>query len=209
MRMNRLPLMLGLLAAAGLACISNAHAANPERERAALRRLQQAQQQLVQEKAQLETQKNSLQQENQTMSTEMAKLKDDVRDKERVQAANGALTSQLAKSRELGASLRGDLEHTRTALAEMEQKAKALEAESAARKTRIEACEGLNDKLYGVGQELLGKYQHKGVWSSLAQSEPIFRLKRVELENLMQDYQDKLEAGRVRVATGTEAEGHR
>jgi len=54
------------------------------------------------------------------------------------------------------------------------------------------ACEDKNGKLYTYGQEILDRYQHKGVWAALRQQEPVFGLRRVEIENVVQEYQLKM-----------------
>jgi chromosome segregation ATPase len=53
-------------------------------------------------------------------------------------------------------------------------------------------CETKNVKLIGIGNELLDLYQAKGPLTGLLEREPLTQIKRVELENLAQDYQDKL-----------------
>jgi len=62
---------------------------------------------------------------------------------------------------------------------------------------QLRAAEDKNEALYKLGQELLDLYDNKGLFTVLGGSEPVTKLKRVEYENLMQDYQDKLRANRV------------
>jgi len=53
---------------------------------------------------------------------------------------------------------------------------------------RVTACERNNDALYKSSLELIDLYEHKGVMTALLQKEPVTKLKRVQLENLMDRY---------------------
>lgn len=61
------------------------------------------------------------------------------------------------------------------------------------------SCEAKNLKLYEYGQELLKAYRRKGVWAALAQKDPVLGLKEVEIENVVQEYQVKLDSQKVTV----------
>jgi hypothetical protein len=58
---------------------------------------------------------------------------------------------------------------------------------------QLETCESHNVRLLQVNRDLLGQYENKGFFDSLMQREPIIGLKGVELENIVQDYQDRLD----------------
>ena len=70
--------------------------------------------------------------------------------------------------------------------------AKRFEAQLVETTRRVEDCSSRNAALFKIGNEVLTMYEQKGVFTSLAESEPVFQIKRVELENLIQDYQDQL-----------------
>jgi chromosome segregation ATPase len=53
---------------------------------------------------------------------------------------------------------------------------------------RVKACEQNNDALYKSALELIDLYERKGVFTSMLQHEPVTRLKRVQIENLMDQY---------------------
>jgi chromosome segregation ATPase len=57
---------------------------------------------------------------------------------------------------------------------------------------RLEAAEAKNARMYGVGKEIIEWLSRKGFGSALAAREPFLGLKRVQLENAAQDYEDKL-----------------
>jgi chromosome segregation ATPase len=77
--------------------------------------------------------------------------------------------------------------------------AKKLDALLVQTRSRATACEMKNAELYKFGKELIGVYEGQGqdMVSTIQTKEPFTRLKRVEIENLMQDYEDKLRANAI------------
>src|SRR5262249_1099723 len=69
--------------------------------------------------------------------------------------------------------------------------AKRMEAALVALREKNRLTEEKNTKVYQLGQELLDLYQHKSMLDVLG-DEPVTKLKRVEYENVVQDYEDKL-----------------
>ncbi|WP_395674686.1 hypothetical protein [Inquilinus sp.] len=62
----------------------------------------------------------------------------------------------------------------------------------------LKACEASNDQLLKVGREVLAAYDGKDLGDVLTQNEPFTQLKSVEMENIIQDLQDKLTDARYR-----------
>ena len=58
---------------------------------------------------------------------------------------------------------------------------------------QYEQCRVDNLELFSVNQEILGKYEGKGLWDVIAGNEPITGLKKVAIENIVQEYQFKNE----------------
>jgi chromosome segregation ATPase len=75
--------------------------------------------------------------------------------------------------------------------------AKRADAELVKLREQLRQEQEKNQQLYKLGQEILDLYDRKDLGSLLAGSEPVTKLKRVEYENIMQDYQDKLRASQV------------
>jgi hypothetical protein len=69
--------------------------------------------------------------------------------------------------------------------------AKRLDAVVGQLRPRVQSCEAKNGELYKIGEEILGLYDKKDFFDLVA-GEPVTKLKRVELENAMQDYEDKM-----------------
>jgi chromosome segregation ATPase len=68
-------------------------------------------------------------------------------------------------------------------------------------KTANASCETKNLTLYGYAEAVLDKYRTKGVWASLSQKEPVFGLKQVDVENVVQEYQLKFDSQKINSQT--------
>jgi chromosome segregation ATPase len=69
--------------------------------------------------------------------------------------------------------------------------AKRLDAVVGKLRPQVQSCGAKNAELYRIGEEVLGLYDKKDFFDLVA-GEPVTKLKRVELENTMQDYEDKM-----------------
>src|ERR1700722_8836348 len=65
-------------------------------------------------------------------------------------------------------------------------------------KTETASCESKNLKLYSYSQDLLQAYRKKGVWAALSQKDPVFGLKDVDVQNVVQEYQLKFASQKVK-----------
>ncbi len=59
---------------------------------------------------------------------------------------------------------------------------------------QLSICSEHNIKLISAAEELLQRYQHKGTFSGLLQSEGVLQFQSVEMESIVQDYEDKIRA---------------
>ena len=57
----------------------------------------------------------------------------------------------------------------------------------------LDNCADKNQQLYQVNLELLNQYKNKGVWDAMLQKEPVTQLKQVEIENIIEDIQYRIE----------------
>jgi hypothetical protein len=57
----------------------------------------------------------------------------------------------------------------------------------------IDACVAKNAKLYDYGLELVKLYENPSFYRRIVLNEPFSQLKRVELENILQNYNDKID----------------
>ena len=67
-----------------------------------------------------------------------------------------------------------------------------LESQVIVLQRRIDDAETKNLALYKIGKEVLGRYQKFGLGTAITAREPFVGITRVKLENLVQDYSDKL-----------------
>ena len=57
---------------------------------------------------------------------------------------------------------------------------------------KLVSCEEKNSRLYAYGNDLVGLYADASAYQKIMRAEPFFQLKRVELENLLQDKRSQL-----------------
>lgn len=65
----------------------------------------------------------------------------------------------------------------------------------------LNTCEDKNGKLYAYGKELVQLYDNPSLYESVMRKEKFFQLKRVELENILQNQMDKIDEARYVHAT--------
>jgi hypothetical protein len=85
------------------------------------------------------------------------------------------------------------LAQTQRTLATTEADKRNLEGIKARNEREIALCEGKNLKLFQTGRELMVRFEKKTCGEVMAQGEPFTGLKRVEIENLLEEYRDKLD----------------
>lgn len=169
------------------------------REREMLRRAQQELRRLQQENAELLRGKQKAEADLQAAAAEAAGLG-------AARERSAALEAQLARLRQEAADLGGrqasaeaqvrDLgqqgEEARRTLAERDAQIQHLSAQIDRTEVQRSACEAKNARLFEHAEVLLQRYRDKGVMDALAQREPVFGFKEVEVENTVQEYRDKL-----------------
>jgi chromosome segregation ATPase len=121
----------------------------------------------------------------------------------KTQNEKAALDTQLTETKAILAS-------TQTSLADLKpqhQKVLAdLDFNDGQRKTlssnladttkNLNTCEEKNGKLYAYGKDLIQIYDDPSRYEAVMRKEKFFQLKRVELENILQNQQDKLDEAR-------------
>jgi|GEM_PF-1533838 len=90
-------------------------------------------------------------------------------------------------------NLKNTLAETRMQLAKARRYGEIQDERFAMQTENFKLCRANNIKLYEVNQELVGAYQDKSAMDAIKQRDPFFGLKRVEVENLVQDYQYRIE----------------
>ena len=201
-RYDRIALSLVLL------CAALSAAAQTTRQGSdGLARLQAVVQQLTSERAalqadktklearvsELETQLAAAQQEQTSLTGELARTQAS----ERQATANGdALSNRLEDARTRMQELVARFRETATNLQRTEQARGELKQQLAASTQQLDVCSKRNVELYQVGNEVLDRYESKGLWTVLRQKEPFTQLKRAQIENLAEDYRTRMDDAR-------------
>lgn len=172
------------------------------------KRLQQMLRKVEQEKAQLARENEQLTQQSGAAAAQLKQLQEELAASQR--RAGGLATKTSALEKEIEAvraereAFAAKLAATEKLRAEMAAKLADTEAERRRlavlgqhQQQTLETCRDHNGKLYAYGNELLEQYRRKSCGDALLQFEPVTGLKRVEVENLLEDYGDRLDAERL------------
>ena len=203
--------------------------ANPvlaaEKKDKASRRAQQMVQQIQQEKVQLQAQLDQELQSKAAMEADLAKAQaENVAIKSKLSAANVKIDGLEVNLKEMTAERLAfeaklmktqiELQATKTALNELdvkyqgtvydlkvnEQQRANLTATSIQKTKLIDACVAKNNKLYDYGLDLVKLYENPTEYKKVVLTEPFSQLKRVQLENILQDYNDKIDEQSLKTA---------
>lgn len=175
------------------------------KEREAARRMQIMQQQFSAEKAVLEKDKTDLAQKVDDLTKQTESSKQDTAQLERKRSS---LTKELATAKIEAVALQEKLRQLEITHAELvtlhkqesennQSQIRALQAALAQRGQVLGSCETKNSKLYELNREILTKYRDKSFMDALTQNEPLTGIKAVGVENILEDYRDKLDVQRV------------
>jgi hypothetical protein len=106
------------------------------------------------------------------------------------------LTTQLTAAQVELAETKKSLVGTQETLRQSEDSKRRLDATLNMRSGSLAACEAKNDSLYRTGGALLKRYEEKGCFDALLQSEPVTQIKGSDMENQVEDYRQRLELDR-------------
>jgi chromosome segregation ATPase len=107
------------------------------------------------------------------------------------------LTQTKAKMQELIAKFRETLQTLR----DLETQSTTYKQSLATRDQELKTCIDRNLALYHLNEEVLARLDKQGVLSRVAQAEPFTRIKRVQLENLIDEYKARAEDQRLSPAS--------
>jgi len=187
-----------------------AHAADPNAAEAKLR--EQLRSSLLQlrtmqtERDTLQAAKTQLEQEKQALAQQAEALtKRITADKELADKTIADLKDRLTAQGEELVQLKGSLEKWQAAQKKAADLAASKESERAKLATqvielqrRVADHQTKNLAMFKIGSEILSRYEKFGLGTALAAREPFVGTMRVKLQNLVQDYQDKLAEQRIK-----------
>jgi chromosome segregation ATPase len=200
---------------AAAACVGIAVAGDPALAQVA-RSGGNANAQALQQLQQLASERTALQAENDKLKAELAEVTkerdtlktgqqtNDRRAKEtsaalahsntQREAVDQELTQTKAKMQELIAKFRETVQKMRESEAEGTRAKQAL----AGRERELSTCVDHNQALYRLNDEILTRWEHQGLFTRISETESFTKIKRIQQENLMDDYraraQDQLVA---------------
>lgn len=190
-------------------------AAKDNREKQMLRRVQQQAQRAEQARAQAEQEKASLLAEKETLARQFQQTQSEAdaakrqtgavrADKTRLERELSALRVELGevkKQLEANSKQLSDSEllqrTTAQKLALTESGKKETESELLQKGKKLQVCSEHNDRMYQMGRELITKYEQKSCKDAVLQNEPFTGLKKVEMENLFEQWRDSLDRERL------------
>lgn len=88
-------------------------------------------------------------------------------------------------------------------LAQLAAEKQALESEAKRQAQLIKRCQSHNARLCIIANELVQQYEGKGVMSSILHKEPLTQLKKVALEQFVQEYQERIDAEKLKTSEVT------
>ena len=170
---------------------------------------------LMQQMQQLASERTSLQAENAKLKKDLEDLRKDrdalktqqqVLDRraktselslKQVMEHRGSSDQELAQMKEKTQQLVAKFKETLGNLREIETRNTATQQTLATREHELKSCVDHNTALYALNQEVLTRLEHQSMWSRVAQTEPFTRIKRVQLENLVDEYKSRADEQRV------------
>ena len=121
------------------------------------------------------------------------------------QNLNHLLGKERVKVNELVVKFRETIENLRVT----ERERNELNAKVQYLSAEMNTCSGKNVELANLGYELLDHYENKGMFSAMIQGEPFTQVKRVQIENLVEDYQYKIEDAKYKLNTSDDKSASR
>lgn len=173
---------------------------------------------LQQQVQQLASERTALQSENARLKEQVAKLEKEAKalatDKESLTRRAGTAESKVSRAEAGQQSVSSRLEATESRLEEVVAKYKELAEQlrkvegernelarqAAADGQGLKVCGQRNVQLAAIANEALDRYEKKGCFGALAQAEPFTGLKRIEVENAVEEYRQKIDTLQVPAA---------
>jgi hypothetical protein len=145
--------------------------------------------QIQDDQAALQAQKTAAEQERDALKAQLAAAKAQLAHIPKSSGPSPALEAEVAKYKDAYAQAAGSAQQAQAGHDK-------LQADLTASQNVLNACETKNSQLIKVGNEILDSYQNFDFGDALGANEPFVGTERVELENLAQDYGDRLYDGK-------------
>jgi chromosome segregation ATPase len=218
MRRNILMMAVAIGVAASSLATARADDDTEARLRDALRTATSQLRQLQDDQVTQQAREAELQKQNDTLRAQVAQLqqqngqqpggKGGKLDQAALDQAVAEFNKKLAAQNAAISEMNGNLDKWRAAYNQAATVARAKEAERAQLATKVEglskdasSCTAKNGALVKVANEILDRYQRMDVGDAIGNREPFIGVERVKLQNIVQDYQDKIQDQTVALPT--------
>ena len=124
--------------------------------------------------------------DDETAASAAAKASRLERDIEAANKETAELRTQIEEAGKRNEELSGQLK-------QLEQDLKNTTTTLTKQNEQTKLCETHNGELYRISRELADWYTSKGAMNAILEAEPFTAMKRVEMENLLETYRDKIE----------------
>lgn len=181
--MRKLALAVAIFA---LAPALAADAQNDDRLRTQLRQVTIQLRQAQDDQAAMQAQKIAAEMERDTLKKQLAAAQAELARARHGGDRAGAVEGELAK-------VKGALGEASNAAQKDKAEREKMQADAVATLGTLAACQAKNAKLLAVARQILKEYENFDVVDAFGANEPFTRLRRVELENMAQDYQDRID----------------
>lgn len=145
--------------------------------------------------ARLQFMVRQLSSEKEALAAENARLNAEVEDvRKKFGDLRGKAQTALTQFKEQSDNLTGKLRDTEARLLELQQAHTKQTSD-------LQVCAQYNVNLYDSHRTLLKDYDRKGVFSSLLQLEPVTGLKQVAVENMIEQYRERIDQWQIKPAS--------
>jgi chromosome segregation ATPase len=114
-----------------------------------------------------------------------------------LQAERAQLIKAIEGTKRALEESRASEQQTLATAAQIKSEKAAVEVQMKGTKKELLECEDKNAKLYRYNRDILSAAQDRTLWDRLMRAEPFTQLKKVELENLLEEYRDKIDAQQI------------
>jgi chromosome segregation ATPase len=110
---------------------------------------------------------------------------------------NSELAAKFSEAEKQIETLRKQKSSIEDQLAARDVSISVLDVKLKAETEERQHCVANNQALYNYGTQLLSAYRDKGVFSAMSQRDPVLNLGSVKIENVLEEYRDKLDEKRL------------
>lgn len=132
----------------------------------------------------------ALQNEKKTLETQLGKLQEQTQKLELKVKESDAAFAKTKQELQVMERNNKDLDHE---LKKTTAEKQALQAELKKTTRDLVQCSSNNAELCIIAEELVKKYKNKGIGAAIMEKEPLIQVKKIELEQFVQKYQEEIE----------------